>query len=393
MPLTTRLLTILASSLTALTAVAITPADIASRLDSLGSYSAHVTYSVLLPSAPDDIVYDIDLNCAPSQAATDSLCNYLIDWTLPTPGGESTGFTAYFDGNLYRYRDQRLQEYHYEWDSIPFQAGGGVHRMAQFVDLLPQSIASAMRLYGSQPDEYRLTCKQGVKVDGRDCTVVEGTREVNGMTATEYRYVFDSATMAPLKIELGNNPGAISEQTVTATYGSPRATAPASWGEEMLVERYPEQFERFRQSNFRAENLPGTPLPSFSLPTVTGERHSYQRGDRLAFPTVIAIIDESTVNAAETVKALRRAVASLPKRVDLILAFTGNHIDDIEEVTGHAQLGETLLMSARPLARDCGATSFPTIIFTGRDGIVTHSHLGFNNSLDEIVIQSAALME
>lgn len=392
MPLTTRLLTILASSLTALTAVAITPADIASRLDSLGSYSAHVTYSVLLPSAPDDIVYDIDLNCAPSQAATDSMCNYLIDWTLPTPGGESAGFTAYFDGNLYRYRDHRLQEYHYEWDSIPFQAGGGVHRMAQFVDLLPQSIASAMRLYGSQPDEYRLTCKQGVKVDGRDCTVVEGTREVNGMTATEYRYVFDSATMAPLKIELENNPGAISEQTVTATYGSPRATAPASWGRRCLSSAIPSSLSvSARQLQGRK---PARHSPAVVFPPYRHRRASFLSTRRpSAFPTVIAIIDESTVNAAETVKALRRAVASLPKRVDLILAFTGNHIDDIEEVTGHAQLGETLLMSARPLARDCGATSFPTIIFTGRDGIVTHSHLGFNNSLDEIVIQSAALME
>lgn len=395
-------------------ASAITPSDIADRLDAIGDYAAHVTYSVLLPSAPDDIIYDIDLSCTPAfgaiktgedatggetspdKAATapdDGQCNYLIDWTLPTPGGEANGFTAYFNGHLYRFRDHRLQEYHYEWDSIPFITGGGVHRMAQFVDLLPESIAATMRRYAANPGEYPLTCREGVKIDGRECVTVEGTREVNGLTASEFLYVFDSSTMEPMKIELENNPGAISEQTVTAIYGTPRLDVPDTWCERMLMERYPEEFERFRQSNFRVENLPGTPLPSFSLPTVTGERHSYQRGDRLTFPTIIAIIDESTVNAAETVNALRSAIASLPKRVDLIMAFTGNRIDEIEEVAGAARMGETMLMSARTLARDCGVTSFPTLIFTGRDGIVTHSHLGFNNHLDEIVIQSAALTE
>ena len=115
-------------------------ADIARTLRDLPSYQAEATLSVTLPQTDTDVAYTLGLSSMSVPADTLAPASYLIDWSLPTPTGVSEGFTAYFDGNLYRYRDSRLQEYHTEWDSIPFRVtapGGGVQRSAQFASLLP----------------------------------------------------------------------------------------------------------------------------------------------------------------------------------------------------------------------------------------------------------------
>ena len=154
----------------------------------------------------------------------------------------------------------------------------------------------------------------------------------------------------------------------------------------------PEVFEKFRESNYRIENMRGLPLPSFSLPTVTGERYTRHRGDSFNAPTVVALIDPAVATSGETVKALREAVASMPMQVDLILAFTGSNIDTVESLTGAAGMGEALLISAKSLARDCGTSVFPTILLVGSGGNVENVILGFNNSLSQDVIQSLALI-
>ena len=50
-------------------------------------------------------------------------------------------------------------------------------------------------------------------------------------------------------------------------------------------------------------------------------------------------------------------------------------------------------MSGKALARDCGASVFPTILIADTDGTVANVSLGFNNSLTQDVIQSIALLK
>jgi hypothetical protein len=155
--------------------------------------------------------------------------------------------------------------------------------------------------------------------------------------------------------------------------------------------RYPEIFEKYRRSNFRVENLAATPLPTFSLPTTTSERYTYHRGDTFKAPTLIALLDSRVASTKATVEAVRSAAARLPFALDVIWAFVDNNIDAIDSVVPSILPGEALLMTARSLARDCGVSAFPTLIFVGRDGIVSDTQLGFNSSLTQLIIEKATL--
>lgn len=156
---------------------------------------------------------------------------------------------------------------------------------------------------------------------------------------------------------------------------------------------YPEVFEKFRESNYRIENMRGLLMPSFSLPTLTGERYSRHRDDGFKSPTIIAIIDPSVATAKATVEALRSVQARMPRDTDIVFAFTGSNTDAIEEIVGSPSVGETDLISAKSLARDCGTAVFPTVMVVDREGVVTNVMLGFNNSLADDVIQSVALLD
>ena len=163
--------------------------------------------------------------------------------------------------------------------------------------------------------------------------------------------------------------------------------------EEALTASYPEVFEKYRENNFRIENLAGTQLPTFSLPTTTGERYTYHRGDRFAYPTVIALLDPSAGFNAEIVGALRGAVDRLPSQTDVIWVFNSTNIDAIESVVASIRPGEHLLMNGKSLARDCGAASLPVVIMADSAGKVKNVSLGFNKELSNIVLQTMALVK
>ncbi len=367
--------------------------DVITPLENLTDFVGEIDYEVLLPAAEDPITYKVSLKSAVNPSDTLSLCDYLIDWSLPTPSGISSGFSAYFSGSHYRYRDNRLQEYHMQWDSIPFIVGnGGVQRNAQFVDMLPQYLARDIRKIMTDTSyNYRLT--PDTLYNGQRVATLKARLNYKGYVSKEILYVFDRSTGLPLLAEFENNPGAISEQTVTIRFLKMSSEPFSITGETDLIDRYPEVFEKYRESNFRVENLPGTPLPAFSAPTTTGERYTHHRGDPFRRPTLIAVIDPAVASTPKVIRTLREAIADSPVAVDLIFAFITNNADRIEELIPDNQPGEHLLMSARSLARDCGINVYPTMILAGRDGNVKDVVLGYNKDLAEIVIQKVALID
>lgn len=369
-------------------------AEAIGRLENAAVFAAEADYAVTLPQAQDDVVYKVKL--ASERAGGDRLCeaDYLIEWELPTPSGLAEGFLGYFAGHHYRYRDRRLQEYHFEWDSIPFLTrGGGVQRNGQFVDLLPQELGATLRRM-SGDSLVTMRFNPDTVVGGEHMAAFTIVQSVQGYTGRIMKILLDGGAGMPLLIDNEFNPGQISEQLVTVKYRYPAdgelPAVPKS--EEELMARFPEAFEKFRESNYSIENLRGEPMPGFSLPTPTGERYTREKGDRLAAPTVIALIDPEAGFASETLAALRRAAEQAPKATNLVMAFISGGPDRIEELTGPLNAGETVLLSARSLARDCGATAFPAIIIVGEDGKVANVILGFNNSLSADVIQSVATL-
>ncbi len=362
------------------------------RLAGLQDYSASATYSVLLPSAENEIVYDVELQSA---APTDTLspCGYLISWSVNAPTGKSAGFTSYSDGNHFSYSDERLQEYHFDNDSLPFVTGrGGVQRNARFASILPAFIAGEIGRMTAD-SAYTFTFNPDACYSGHSAVRLDAVESVKGYTARELSYIFDAMTGSPLRISVESNPGSISEQSVTVDYGVPLASPVADFSEATLISLYPDVFERFRQGSFRLENLPGTAMPGFSMPTPTGERYTYHRGDPFNRPTVIAVIDPEVASASSTVQSIRDAVNALPSATDIIWAVKSRHIDTIEQLLGYGlREDETILTGANSIIRDCGITAFPAMIFIDKTGTIKSVHIGANKNLAEIVMQKVALM-
>lgn len=369
--------------------------DVISSLKSINHFDATVDYSVLM-SLQDDVDYTLHLKSWNAPADTLAPCDYLIDWKVATPDGESTGFSAYYDGNVYNFRGDKLLEYHYDSNKSLFQARGmgaaslpGVQRRAQFSELLPQFIAEQLDEIKNNPD-YRYIIHTDTVINGTNRTAIDGTMTMSGQVMKEFLYVFDKAGM-PVMVNMENNPGALAEQSITATYAySPDTATHERINEDILRGIYPEIFDRYRESNFAIENLPGQRLPGFALPTTTGERYSRMLGDKFRCPTVIVMLDAKGAFSSPTVSAVRSAVDSLPFNSDIIWAFSGNNVDDIEAIVPQIRVGEHLLMSAKPLARDCGVTSYPSIIVCRADGTVADIVLGYNNDLSSVVIQKVA---
>lgn len=362
-------------------------------------YHATARFSVTMPQLADDVVYGLELTQTAAPADTLLPCTYLIDWTMTSRENPVTGFSAYFSGNHYRYSGQRIQEYHMSHDPIPFLtiAGSGitqkgVQRTAQFANLLPSVLAETLQEM-STSSMYTLTYHTDRKVNGRKAIVIEAVMKLNGTTAMEATYSFDARDLMPLTILLENNPGSVSEQTVTVTYESTETSSgciPVS--DAMLTKRYTQAFENFRESNFKVENLVGKPLPGFALPTTTGERYMRRTADALRAPTVVALLDATQGFTPDIVAALRQAADALPYEADLIMAFVDKHVESIEAIVAELRPGEHLLMSATPLVRDCGAASLPAILTVDPMGTVRNVMLGFNNDLSSDVIQAMALI-
>lgn len=369
-------------------------ADIVSKLKNLECFSADARFSVSLPQSDTDVVYELAMAGSATPADSYSPCSYLVDWNLHTPSGEVTGFSAYFDGNHYRYRDNRLQEYHLAWDSIPFMPRGnslGVQASAQFADLFPQYIAGEIERMQAD-DRYTLKLVTGKTFNGVKAISLESVMEVNGVTVLEKDFIFDASSLLPLRIDTESNPGSITEQSVLVSYTYPGSLKCEPLSEEKLVARYPEVFEKYRESNFRIENLASTPMPTFALPTADGARYTHHRGESFQAPAVIAILDASTPFNADLISAVRSAVASLPYQAEVLWVFTSTNPDAVQAIVPQPGVGEKVLLNGRSLARDCGAASLPVIIMTGSDGVVKNVNLGFNNDLENIVLQTMALV-
>lgn len=373
--------------------------EVLTALRGVECYQATADYQVLM-SLQNDVNYTISLQSQVAPADTLAPCSYILSWHTDNSTDSVAGFCAYSNGNMFVFRGDRMQEYHYAQNPAIFLKSGtaaaplpGIQMRGQFSNLLPQFIANDIE---NAVNDHRYTWEftPDTVVSGQNCSVFKAEMTVNGNIRREITYAFNRESHMPLFSETENNPGALAEQTILCKYIYPQkqpVCRPIT--EQMLGRIFPHIFELYRESTFTITNLPSQPLPTFTLPTTTGERHEHIRGQGFAHPTVLVILDALSEFATPTINETRRAIASLPQNADIIWAFTNNNTDDIETVIRRPRVGEHLLQSAKALARDCGATALPAVIFCDTDGIVQNVMVGFNNNFAADVIQKAVKLK
>ena len=362
--------------------------EIAGKMAATECAKGSVNFEVMLPSAPDPVVYTIAIESRKVPADTITGCDYLVDWTLhKQDGGASTGFAAYFDGNHFRYRDIKLQEYHVSDDPVPFLGEKGVALSAQFASLVPQIMARQIAKMASDTTYVYKVTKNAERI------TVRGVERIHGYDAMEYEYVFDAKTGLPVSIDQLYNPASITEQTNAGHFTWVVSNDCTALTEESLTARYPEVFEKYRVSNFKVHSLLGAAMPAFSARATDGSRYVHDRNTGFAQRTVIAVLDPAVASAEQTVRDLRLAADSSPVPFSIIFAVADNDADKVRTLTGTLRDGETALSSARSLVRDCGISVFPTLLFCNTKGIVKEIQLGTNNNLPDIVIQKTTICD
>lgn len=357
--------------------------SVADALEHMPDYAATVTYAVTLPQAEDDVIYTVDLQ----QPGSDD--HYLINWSVETPSGPQSGFTAWFDGNFYNFRNRRLQEIHGKWDPSAPENGRAAQNTVQFASLLPRRMAAELRAL--TPDRYDVS----VKEDPEEIRVY-ATRRAGDIADAELCWRFDAATMEPLEFSADYNPGAISGQQVKAVYNpaaNPLFQPGEKLSEEGLRDLYPQAFGQYRESNFAVEQLRGEPLPSFSLPLIGGsERLSRAEGQQFKVPTAVVIFDPTAALSPQLVSAVRAAIDRLPADADVIWACAHKNPDVAAELLGTLRTGESAVTGAASLATDCGAANLPVVLACDTRGRVSDLVIGLNNQLDVDVIRMFSTM-
>lgn len=358
---------------------AMTMADIASRLRQQGCLTADVKYKVYLPTSSDPVEYTIGLM---TSNVPDSLSpsDYLITWELPRGDKSSTGFSSYYNGDHFRYRDTRLQEYHFADDPRPFQVdGGGVQHNAQFADLLPAFLAEKL-------DEMAADSNYTYRFNEKSNTI-EGTMSMQGYDALEFTYQFGPDAL-PRHLDFVYNPASISEQIVSVDYTwDTSGTKCHPVTEDYLISLFGDIFGKFRTSNFRVESMRGAPVPAFSYDVAGSGRFSHSRGEAdLPSAMLLAFLDADVQSTASVVDDLRSTVASVPMPVTVVYVFADNETPADFEPQG----AEYIANGPQGFITKCGVTAYPTMLLVGRDGIVTLVKVG--TSTDLVTELSQALM-
>lgn len=372
-------------------ASAITVPELAGKLMEIDCFKAQVSYTVSLPQASDDVRYALSLESRLAPADSISPISYLIDWTFKSPAGETlSGFSAYFDGHHYRYRNDRMQQWHMPADASSFRrqsqathAFKGVHRSVQFANLLPAYIGADLT---DMLDDslYRVE----ILPSATDKSLqVRAVMEMQGQKAVETLYSFQPETLLPISIETRTGEGSMSEQELSAQYVYSDASEPCQPidAARMAAER-PALFDSV--GTFTPDALTGNPLPSFTLRSTRGDRITHLRNQPFGVPTLIVVLDPSAAEAAEAVKAVRDAIDHTPEAVEILWASTAANPRTAIELLGQVLPGETLGINASNIVREWGITTLPTLIICNADATVEKIIQPVNKTNAPIVTQS-----
>lgn len=342
-----------------------------------------IDYVVSLPSSIEHVNYKIEYETYNNPSDTLLSYSYLIEWQ----NSGNNGFSAYFNGHHYRFRDIKLQEYHFQNQPELFIGKYAVQNQAQFANILPPSI-------GKYLSDMQADSSYTYDVNtANDIITVSGVENVRGHAAALFEYAFDSKTLMPLTANITYNPASISEQTVTAYFQNVQTPQSILLDEDMLISKYPDVFDKFRTSNFRVENLVGKRTPAFSAMTKDHKRYNFDGDTLRGVPTLMVFVDSEIGATRDVIKEIRKSMTLSPQDFNVIYAFKDADAECFVTNFNQVLTNETILVSTKAMARDFGVTATPTLIFCTRNNIIHDVIVGVNKNIASIVIQEMALCD
>lgn len=362
-------------------------------LEGIKSYKSKATFEVLIPQSSEPIVYELSLTANDNVNDNLSPCDYIVEWTINGGKSDSSGFSAYHNGNHYRYRDNKLLEYHMEWDSIPFRSdniGQGVQNQALFVKYLPANLAEHIKRISNDTTYYISTGLINVS-KAHSAIVVKGTHTIADVVCEEFEYVFDRKTALPIRIHIESNPASISEQTIDVKYSESTTDVDVPITDEALMESYPIVFEKYRQCNYHIKNLIGEILPEFSAQTIGGSHYSFKKGDTLNSPTMFAVLDTKSEYSKRIISNIRLAYQNMPFESKIVWIFSENNKCDILKTIDKQLNNEEIYINSHSFIQKCGITSTPTTILANRNGKIIDVIIGFSKDLPSIITQNLSM--
>lgn len=350
-----------------------------------------MNYSVSIPMRDNDIKYSAKIWSIYDPNDTLATSQYLIEYTHQSDSLPS--FNAYFKGNYYKFENERLQEYHWMWDSIPFKKidnSVGIYNSGLFAPFMPANImASINNIMVTTGNYYKVY--NDTLINNRRVNAIKLKEYIKGILSKEILYYTNPTSGTPLYYESLNNPNTIGEQLVTVHYDYSQPLEPIdSINEAVLRKRYNAAFSKYRLSNFSIENLPGRKLPMFSLPSTTSEKYTWDGGFKN--DAILAFLEVGNGMNKQLIKEVREAIKQSDVPINVLWVYNNRNLEAIYDEMPETRNDEYALIGGKSLATDIGVTGFPTLVFVAKNGIVRDIQLGYNKELKNIVIQKVALM-
>lgn len=391
-----RQIVIITAALFPATGIGQTIDEIINFLQTREDFAAQVKYTATLPKSDDDVSYEVTLQSL--SATTDSLLSfdYLTRWTSSPESnpGVDTNFAAYFSGNHYRYQNGRLKEFHHRLDPIPFMVNPGIQSSSPFIELYPHMLGAEIRKMLSD-SHYTLSLTDGPITDGKASLKILASMEVNGEVGRRTTFIFDKSTLLPLEIFSETCSGYSEGQTSEAIYTYPDSLKPFKITEETLISSYPEIFSNLREENMNVDNMKGKTLPTFSLPSATGERYTHYADQNFATPVMLLFFDPADKDSRQWIADFRQNdfASDTDSPLTILYISTSSNIDAAEEVVPSLRPQEYLLINGHSFERKCGIKALPLIIFADREGVVKKIVSGVNLNIQNIVNNSTTTLK
>lgn len=349
------------------------------------NYAASAEVLVTLPITHQDVRYRVNVFSISNPSDSLLPVKYMVE-RVDTLGVKS--FEAYFDGNFYSFSGNKLREYHWAQDSLPFvdrMVKGrnvlGVHKSGMVSVLIPAIMRRELERIAADK-RNKLFLDADTVVGGENVSMLKVEEYLRGAPSRYMELVVDR-DRKPSSYIVMSSPGAVGEQLLEVGFKDIEGVSEID--ENVLIARYPQIFAKYRTNNYGAEALVGKSLPLFTLPSLSGERYIWK--GRFNVPTMMVFLRSGDGVNAETINAVKRASIELPLVTETLWIFMDKNMRGVaDDMSGLAE-DYTTLFNAERFAMQCGVVSTPMVILVDEGGVIRSVMAGYSPNLKAELMQ------